>query len=89
MSQFVVDITRIVRDEGTIVVMEGVREGSLDIVEIAVDHRMARSIVEGFNRGEQVHAWAEGWQVLSSRKGNACSDPACPDRSYGQHGHPA
>jgi hypothetical protein len=63
MSQAVVDITRIVRDEGTIVVMEGVREDGMN-VQIAVDHRYARPIAAALDRGEKPHAWVSGWQVL-------------------------
>jgi hypothetical protein len=65
MSQIVVDITRLVRDEGTIVVFEGIEEGNGDLVQIAVDHRMAQPIASALDRGEEAHAWAEGYQIIS------------------------
>jgi hypothetical protein len=63
VSQSVVDVTRVVRDEGTIVVMEGVREDGAH-VQIALDHRMARPIAEALDRGEYPHCWVEPYQVL-------------------------
>lgn len=62
MTAYVV-VTRVVRDEGSIVVLEGIAEDG-GRVEFAADHRPAHAIAASLDAGARPLAEVEPWQVL-------------------------
>jgi len=64
-------VTGVRRDEGTVVVLEGVMENGQEVI-FAADWRMARDIAEALQAGERPECSVPGWAVL----GVAEADPA-------------
>lgn len=60
-------VTRLVRDEGTVVVFEG-SDNNADgrLICFAADHRPAQDIVWALEAGEDVQVVVEPWQLVGS-----------------------
>lgn len=62
-----INVTGVLRDEGSVVVFEGFDHHSGEAVTFAVDHRPARGLASVVLNGEFTLARAEQWQILSRR----------------------
>ena len=60
----IVEVTAFVRDEGSVIVLEGVDHGGRAVIRFAADHRPGRAIVEALASEEPVVVEVERWQVL-------------------------
>lgn len=58
-----VAVTRLVEDQGTIVVFEGTTENG-NTIWFGADHRPAQDIADALQRGEAPEVEVEGWQVI-------------------------
>ena len=59
-----VEVTQIVRDEGSVVVFMGTSLEDGRPVTFAADHRPARELINGLCNDEEVVAIVESWQVI-------------------------
>ena len=60
-------VTDIVRDEGSIVVLQGITTDGTDrVMNFACDHRPAQDIINAISQGEDVEVDVEAWQVLGT-----------------------
>lgn len=59
-----VTVTRVIADMGTVVIMEGVMEGSGETVTFVADHRMAQIIVSAMEGDVQAVADVPPWAML-------------------------
>ena len=59
-----VEVTQIVRDEGSVVVFQGESLEDGRTVTFAVDHRPAQELVNGMLNDEEVIALVDSWQVI-------------------------
>lgn len=58
-------VTDVVRDEGSIVLMQGLTtDGSDRVITFACDHRPAQEIVAALEQAEDALCWVEDWQVV-------------------------
>ena len=60
----IVTVTRAVRNEGTIIVLEGTTANG-HLIQFAADHRPANAIIEALDAGEDVRCEIAPWQVLA------------------------
>lgn len=58
-------VDRLVRDEGTILVLQGHDPDTGRVSQFAADHRLGWSIVDALLEGEEVPALVEPYQVLA------------------------
>jgi hypothetical protein len=58
-----ITVDRIVSDQGSIVVFEGLNEDSLR-VSFGADHRPAQAIADALASGEEPVCFVEDWQIL-------------------------
>jgi hypothetical protein len=67
-ANMLVNVTEVIRDEGTVVVFAGQETGTgIRSIHFAVDHRLARDLIEAIADGEDGEAplaEVEEWQIL-------------------------
>lgn len=61
-----IEVTGIVRDEGSVVLFQGVPLEGSPLVTFAVDHRPAQELINGMLNDEEVIAIVEPWQIVRS-----------------------
>jgi hypothetical protein len=60
-------VTDIVRDEGSIVVLQGIATDGTDrVVNFAADHRPAQDIMDAIASGNDVYVEVEPWQIVGA-----------------------
>lgn len=60
-------VTDVVRDEGSVVLMQGLTtDGSDRVITFACDHRPAHDILDALANGDETFVLIEDWQVLGN-----------------------
>jgi hypothetical protein len=63
-----VTVERIVSDQGSIVIFEGLDEEGLFWIQFAADHRPAQWIADALSHGINPECHVENWQIIGSRE---------------------
>jgi hypothetical protein len=61
-----IEVTQIVRDEGSIVLFQGTSLEDGRVVTFAADHRPAQELINGMLNDEEIIAFVEPWQVVGA-----------------------